>query len=145
MKLETVLATKPPIVLTIAPDETLGRALALLAEHDIGCLPVVEAPGRLVGMLSERDIVRAGALGAVDLEREVATLTTRDVVQGSPGDDVEALLAQMIAGRFRHLPIVDRGELVGVVTIGDVVKARLDSLRGEVETLQTQVMEGPEA
>jgi CBS domain-containing protein len=97
-----------------------------------------------VGILSERDIVRAAAKSESVFEVPVSQLMTRDVVAGAPGDDLGAVGHTMVERRIRHLPVMDAGKLVGIVSIGDVVKAQRDQYEGELDTLQTIVMEkGP--
>jgi CBS domain-containing protein len=96
---------------------------------------------RPIGILSERDIVRAAAKDEQVFPRLVSQLMTRDLVLGGPGDDLIAVGQTMVQRRIRHLPVVDGGRLVGMVSIGDVVKAQRDQYQGEVDTLQTIVME----
>ncbi|MCI0583322.1 MAG: CBS domain-containing protein, partial [Chloroflexi bacterium] len=100
---------------------------------------VVDETGGPVGMLSERDIVREAARDERLFGRTVAEIMTRDVIVGMPEDDLRAVRHTMTERRFRHVPVIAEGRLVGIVSIGDVVKAELDQYLGEVETLQTQV------
>ena len=141
MKLETVLASKGPKVFTIGPELTLAEAAAVLAANNIGALVVTDDAGVPIGILSERDLVREASRDAKFLERTVAATMTRDVTCGSPGDDVEAVLHTMTAGHFRHLPVTEDGALIGVLTIGDLVGAQLNRYKGDLDTLQTQLME----
>ena len=141
MKLENVLAVKGSRIETCALTDTVRDVIAHLKAANVGALVVVDG-GRPVGIISERDIARA-----VDGERNVPSLPvqslmTREVVFGAPGDDVAAVLDTMTANHFRHLPVVLDGELVGIVTTGDLVRAELDTLRGHVVTLEDQVMAG---
>ena len=141
MKLENVLAVKGPRIETCALTDTVRDVIAHLKAANVGALVVVDG-GRPVGIISERDIARA-----VDGESNVPSLPvqslmTREVVFGAPGDDVAAVLDTMTANHFRHLPVVLDGELVGIVTTGDLVRAELDTLRGHVVTLEDQVMAG---
>ena len=140
MKLESVLATKGPRVVTIAGEAPVRAAVALLVEHNIGALVVVDAAGAPQGILSERDIIRESARNDRIYDQRAAEVMTRAVVYGSLGDDVEAVLHAMTTHHFRHLPILDDGALVGIVSIGDVVKAQLNDYVGSIETLQTQLM-----
>ncbi len=142
MKIESVLATKSSDVVTVRPDQSLGEAVRLLAEHNIGALIVVDEPGRPIGVISERDIIREAARTETVLGQAVSRVMTKDLITASPEDDLETVLQTMTAKRFRHLPIVDRERLIGVISIGDVVKAQLDKYQGEVDTLQTQIIEG---
>jgi len=136
MKIQTILATKGATIHTIRSDQTLMEAIRLLAEHKIGALIVVDAAGALAGILSERDIVRQAASGEAPLTRPVSDAMTRDVMTGSPNDDLRSVLQTMTERRFRHLPIVDRGKLAGIISIGDVVKAQLDEYEGTIDSLQ---------
>jgi CBS domain-containing protein len=143
MNMTTLLARKGPKVVTIRPDQTIREALQLLAEHNIGALIAVDEAGRPVGILSERDIVREAARNEAIFARVVSSMMTRDVIIGTPQDDLVSAGATMTEKHIRHLPIVARGRLVGMVSIGDIVKAHRNELQGEVDTLQTQLLEGP--
>ena len=118
---------------------SIRQALALLAEHNIGALVVVDEAAAPAGMLSERDIVREAARDERLFGRTVGEIMTRDVIVGVPEDDLRAVRHTMTERRIRHVPVVVDGRLVGIVSIGDVVKAELDQYLGEVDTLQTQV------
>ena len=142
MKIESILATKSSNVITVGPDQSLREAVDLLAEHNIGALIVVDEPGRPIGIISERDIIREAARTEMVLGQAVSRVMTKDLITASPEDDLETVLQTMTAKRFRHLPIVDRERLIGIISIGDVVKAQLDKYQGEVDTLQTQIIEG---
>jgi CBS domain-containing protein len=142
MNIANVLARKGVKVFTIGPDQSIRQAVAALAEHNIGALVVVEEGGRPVGILSERDVVRAAARSEDVFGRRVSELMTRDVVVGVPEDDLKSVGTTMTERRIRHLPVVEKGRLVGIVSIGDVVKALRDQYEGEVVTLQTQILEG---
>jgi CBS domain-containing protein len=141
MNIASILATKGDKVVTIRAEQSIREALGELAQHNIGALVVVDAALRPIGILSERDIVRAAAKNEAVFPQLVSQLMTRDLVLGSPGDDVGAVGHTMVQRRIRHLPVVDGGKLVGMVSIGDVVKAQRDQYQGEVDTLQTIVME----
>ena len=142
MKIESILATKRSDVFTVGPDQSLREAVDLLAEHNIGALIVVDEPGRPIGIISERDIVREAARTEEVFVQTVSGVMTKNLITASPQDDLETVLQTMTAKRFRHLPIVDGERLIGVISIGDVVKAQLDKYQGEVDTLQTQIIEG---
>jgi CBS domain-containing protein len=141
MNIASILATKGDKVVTIRAEQSIREALGVLAQHNIGALVVVDAALRPIGILSERDIVRAAAKNEAVFPQLVSQLMTRDLVLGSPGDDVGAVGHTMVQRRIRHLPVVHGGKLVGMVSIGDVVKAQRDQYQGEVDTLQTIVME----
>jgi CBS domain-containing protein len=141
MNIAGILATKGDKVVTVRAEQTIREALGILAQHNIGALVVVDAAMRPIGILSERDIVRAAAKDEKVFPLLVSQLMTRDLVLGDPGDDLGAVGQTMVQRRIRHLPVVVNGTLVGMVSIGDVVKAQRDQYQGEVDTLQTIVME----
>ena len=141
MKIESILATKSSNVITVGPDQSLREVVDLLAEHNIGVLIVVDEPGRPIGIISERDIIREAARTKAALDQTVSRVMTEDLITASPEDDLETVLQTMTARRFRHMPIMDQDRLIGVISIGDVVKAQLDKYQGEVDTLQAQVIE----
>ena len=101
---------------------------------------VVDGQGAIAGIVSERDIVRALVRSEAILVEPIATIMTRDVVKGTPQDDLVAVGNTMTEHRFRHLPIVEGGRLIGVISLGDVVKAQRDQYQGEVDTLQFQIL-----
>lgn len=140
MKLSAVLAAKGNRVFTIAPTASIADAVALLAENNIGALIAIGADGLPAGMVSERDIIRRLAQGTGVLTETVSDLMTSPVTVGTSNDDVDSVLRTMTTRRFRHLPVVDDGELVGMVTIGDLVKAELTEFRGAIATLETRLM-----
>jgi CBS domain-containing protein len=140
MKVREILEAKGSRVVTIRPDATLSTAVHRLALERIGALVVSDDGLRVAGILSERDIVTGLARDGADLlatGRHVADLMTRNVATCGPDDTVKWLMAEMTRRRVRHLPVVDDGRLVGVVSIGDVVKSRL----GEVELEATVLRE----
>jgi CBS domain-containing protein len=141
MTIASILATKGNKVVTIRPEQSIRDALRVLAEHNIGALVVVDPGLRPVGILSERDVVRAAVRDESVFGLTVSQLMTRDVILGAPGDDLGAVGHTMIQRRIRHLPVVEGGKLIGMISIGDVVKAQRDHYQGEVDTLQTIVME----
>jgi CBS domain-containing protein len=141
MNIANILARKGSMAVTVRPEESIREALALLARHNIGALIAVQGE-RPVGILSERDIVREAAHNERFFERTVADLMTRDVITGQPHDDLLTVAHTMTERRIRHLPVVDKDRLVGMVSIGDVVKTQRDHYQGEVDTLQTQLLAG---
>jgi CBS domain-containing protein len=130
---------------TISPEQTLKEAIDVMVQHNIGALLVLDANSSLVGILSERDIIRHIARNEHVLSQPVASIMTSDVITGRPQDDVQSLLLTMTQRRFRHLPIKDGDALIGIISIGDVVKAQMDEYQGEIDTLQTQIIEGEAA
>jgi len=140
MNIASILATKGDKVFTIRGEQTIREALVVLAQHNIGALVVVDGL-RPIGILSERDVVRAAVKNEAVFPLLVNQLMTRDLVLGDPGDDLGAVGQTMVQRRIRHLPVVVDGKLVGMISIGDIVKAQRDRYQGEVDTLQIIVME----
>lgn len=140
MNIASLLAatSRPPII--IRPEQSIREAVALLSRHNIGALVVVNAANAPVGIISERDIVREAARNEQVFTRPVSEIMTRDVITGLPEDDLLSVANLMTEKRIRHVPVVDKGKLIGIVSIGDVVKAQRDKYRGEVETLETQIL-----
>ena len=143
MNIASILATKGAQAVTVRPELSVREALGLLARHNIGALIVVEGADRPVGILSERDIVREAARNESVFDRTVAEIMTRDVITGQAQDDLLVVAHTMTEKRIRHLPVVEQGRLVGIVSIGDIVKAQRDHYQGEVDTLQAQLLEDP--
>src|SRR4029434_9070398 len=106
----------------------------------IGALVVLDDARQLIGILSERDIIRAAPMNEAIFSQLVSEVMTREIITAVPQDDLMSVANTMTEMRIRHLPVVDQGRLVGIVSIGDVVKAQRDQYRGEVETLQTQLL-----
>ena len=140
MNIASLLSRKGARVVTVEPQDTVREGLRRLAEHNIGALVVVDGQGGLAGIVSERDIVRALVRTEAILAEPVAAIMTRSVVIGTPQDDLVAVGTTMTERHIRHLPVVDGGRLVGMVSIGDVVKAQRDQYQGEVDTLQFQIL-----
>jgi CBS domain-containing protein len=140
MTIATILATKGFKVITVRPEQKLREALALLAQHSIGAIVVTDATGALVGILSERDIAREAVRNERFFDLSVSAIMTKDVVTGQPQDDLKAVANTMTNKRFRHLPVLDGGKIIGIISLGDVVKAQRDEYLGEVDTLQTQII-----
>ncbi len=141
MKVESILATISLRLITIHADQSVQDAVDLLAKHNVGALVVVDEPGQPLGIISERDIVREAARSEDFLGHPVGRLMTSDLVTVCPEDDVEPVIQTMISRHIRHLPVMDQERLIGVVSIRDVLKAYLGNIQGEVDTLQTQIME----
>jgi CBS domain-containing protein len=140
MNIGAVLASKGVKVVTVRPMQTLREAVLLLAEHNIGAVVVTEESERPSGILSERDIVRTLVRAEAVLDWPVSRIMTRDVIVGAPEDDVLTVGHTMVERRIRHLPVMERGRLVGIVSIGDILKAQRDKYQGEVDTLQLQLL-----
>ena len=140
MNIASVLATKGGRVFTIGPGQTIREALRVLAERNVGALVVVDPAYRPVGILSERDIVRQAVRNESFFGQTVAEIMTRDLIVGQPQDDLATVSYTMTERHIQHLPVVDEGKLVGIVSIGDIVKAQRDRYAGEVDTLQAQLL-----
>jgi CBS domain-containing protein len=140
MNVKTILSLKGSNVTTIEPTATLASAVALLAKHRIGALVVLGADQRVIGILSERDIVRALAeLGAAALATPLAQVMTRKVVTCGDGETVGSIMERMTVGKFRHVPVLEQEQLVGIVSIGDVVKHRLSEIEHESAALRDYI------
>jgi CBS domain-containing protein len=140
MNVKSILAVKGRGVITINPWQTIKEAILVLSRHNIGALVVVDEEGQVIGILSERDIIRQAAKREDVFSQKVNELMTKDVITGMPQDDLHSVANLMTENRVRHLPICSEGKLVGIVSIGDVVKAERDRFKGEVDTLQTQIL-----
>ncbi len=143
MQLSTIIAAKGGFVATIQPDATVADLIAMLAEHNVGAL-VVSADGRTItGIVSERDVVHALTHGAESLTRPVASIMTSHVYCAPPETPVDELMGVMTEKRVRHIPVTDpEGSLLGIVSIGDVVKSRLGELEGERAALMDYITKG---
>ncbi len=128
-------------VISVKPGTSIADVAQILAERRIGTVVVSEDGAKVNGILSERDIVRSLALrGGGCLEEVVDDMMTRNPVCCEKGDSADTVLTRMTDGRFRHMPVVEEGALVGLVTIGDVVKARLQELAMEKNALEGMIM-----
>jgi CBS domain-containing protein len=127
-------------VVTIAPDASVGDAAKVLSARRIGALVVSSDGTDVAGILSERDIVRAiGANGPGCLADLVTTLMTSDIISATRDETVQSVLAKMTQGRFRHMPVMEDAKMVGLISIGDVVKAQLAELSMEKEALEGMI------
>jgi CBS domain-containing protein len=142
MRIADVLRNKGSSVATIRPDATVTELLAGMAQRNIGAM-VVMGPDGLVGIVSERDVVRRlNERGADLLGQSVSEIMTSVVVTCAPGDAVDTLTGLMTENRVRHVPVIANGQLAGIVSIGDVVKTRMEELQAEQEQLQTYITQG---
>lgn len=141
MNIASILASKGVKVVTVQPTQTIREALRLLAEHNIGALVVVDEGDRPAGIVSERDVVRTLARTEAVFDWPVGRIMTKEVIVGGPQDDVLTVGHTMTEKRIRHLPVVERGRLIGIISIGDIVKAQRDKYQGEVDTLQIQLLQ----
>ena len=142
MKISDVLRSKGNLVVTIRPDDTVQTLLALLAEHGVGALVVSEDGKRVDGIVSERDVVRhLHTSGAETLSSPVSAIMTSTVTTCEPGEDLETLAQTMTDRRIRHVPVTQEGELFAIVSIGDIVKHRIDSLQSERDVLVNYIQQ----
>jgi CBS domain-containing protein len=142
MLVSQILKTKGDLVFTATPDETVGAVAALLHSRRVGALVVLDNE-RVVGIVSERDIVRAVAEeGAGALGRPVSICMTADVVYAEPGETVNSLLERMTDRRIRHLPVLKSERLVGIISIGDLVKSKISEVEAEADGLKAYIAAG---
>jgi CBS domain-containing protein len=140
MKLADILAHKGHKVLSTRPSASVDEVVQVLVRHNIGSLMVCEEVDcrRMLGIITERDILRAMAAHRGSLETiEVSDIMTTNVITGSPGDSVEDIMGVMTDNRIRHLPILENDDLVGIISIGDIVKAQHDALTMENHYLKS--------
>jgi CBS domain-containing protein len=140
MKISDVIRSKSSDqIITISPDSSVRDLLALLAEHNIGAVIVSGGGASVDGIVSERDVVRNLNGDDSVLDAPVSQIMTAEVRTCEPGLDVDELMAQMTELRIRHVPVVDHGDLIGVISIGDVVKSRITQLTFERDQLDSYV------
>ena len=140
MLVSDILSTKGANVITVEPNASVANAAQLLAEKHIGALLITGAGGRVTGILSERDIVRAvAARGAAALDSPLSEVMTRKVVTCAAGDTVSVIMERMTTGKFRHIPVVEQDRLVGIISIGDVVKHRVQEIEQESSALRDYI------
>ena len=140
MKIKELPLAKASDLASTRPEETVPQVARELTDRNIGALPVVDQSGNLVGIISERDIVRQIVDNANLLSEPVSSIMTKNLITGMPDDDLKIVAGKMTEKRIRHLPVLENDQLVGMVSIGDVVKAQRDQYEGEVDTLQNQLL-----
>jgi CBS domain-containing protein len=139
-KVADVLKQKGYRVVTVVPGQSVAAVVSVLTQNRIGAAPVINAAGELIGIISERDVVRGVATDGSDvLNRPIEQLMTREVKTCAPDDAIVELMAIMTNARIRHLPVVMQGMLCGIVSIGDVVKQRLAEAQLELEELHRYI------
>jgi CBS domain-containing protein len=140
MNVKTILAAKGGDIFSIEPTADLAAAAKLLSTHRIGAAVIRGAGGRLAGILSERDIVKAvSEHGATALALPVAQVMTRNVTTCSEDDSIADIMEQMTSGKFRHMPVLKNNQLVGVISIGDVVKQRVEEIERDADALRDYI------
>jgi len=143
MTVAAILATKGTSVISTLPTTAMAEAVRVLADKRIGALVVCDEDGALRGILSERDVVHALARhGAGALAQPVSSCMTTNVQTAGRSDTVPALMESMTNGRFRHMPVVETGRLVGIVSIGDVVKHRVAEVEAEAHAMREYIRAG---
>jgi CBS domain-containing protein len=139
MTVRAILDTKGHQIISVTPDVKLSAAVKLLSERRIGAVLVI-ADQHIDGILSERDIVRViGERGAAALDESVHDVMTHKVINCKPSDTVAAIMEKMTSGKFRHLPVLDGDKIVGLISIGDVVKWRVKEFETEQEALRDYI------
>ena len=140
MTVKAILDTKGGNVITIEPTASLEQAAKILAERRIGALVVTGPEQRVVGIVSERDIVAMlAARGCHALDVPLTAVKTRKVTTCSPADTISTIMERMTEGKFRHVPVVEQGRLTGIISIGDVVKHRLQQMETEQNALRDYI------
>jgi len=143
MHVERILALKGNDVISVATNETVGVAANILNDNRIGAILVRDDDGFVRGVLSERDIVRGLAeMGARCMETGVVELMTRNVVFCGPEDNIDTIMAIMTDRRIRHLPVMQDNQLLGIISIGDVVKFRIEEIKGEADAMRQYIATG---
>ena len=138
-----ILKHKGDLVFTVLPHETVAAAAALLHSRRVGAMVVVDQQDKVVGILSERDLVRVVAEeGAPGLNRPISSCMTKDVIFAEPTETVQSLLERMTDRRIRHLPVMKEGRLSGLVSIGDLVKSKIAETEAEAENLKAYISAG---
>lgn len=140
MTVMSILAAKGGSIVTIEPSATLNAAAGVLAARRIGAVLVLGAGDRLIGILSERDIVRVVAeRGASALDDTVGQVMTRNVATCTKDEAIDSIMERMTTGKFRHMPVVESDRVTGIVSIGDVVKRRLETMEQETEAMRDYI------
>ncbi|HVY35297.1 MAG TPA: CBS domain-containing protein [Caulobacteraceae bacterium] len=143
MLVSQILGQKGAVIYSCSPQETIAAAAQRLHDHRIGAMVVLDAKDNVAGIISERDIIRAVAeAGSQALISPVASFMSRDIVYADPKESVDLLLSRMTDRRIRHLPVCEAGKLLGVVSIGDLVKARIAETEAEAEGLKAYIAQG---
>ena len=143
MFVSDILSQKGGLVFSVTPGTTVAEIAKQLSVRHIGSVLILNDQSSVIGIVSERDLVRAlAAHGAKAMELEARQVMTRDVVSCHPDDSIDEVMQTMTNGRFRHIPVVHHGELLGLVSIGDVVKARLEETEHETEALKAYIVAG---
>jgi CBS domain-containing protein len=140
MIVKSIIEIKGRDVVTMEPSASLDTAAKLLAERHIGAVVVLGADDRVVGILSERDIVRAiSERGAAAMHEQISQVMTRKVATCTFDESIHSIMERMTAGKFRHVPVIEQGKLAGIISIGDVVKHRIMEMEHESDALKSYI------
>ena len=143
MRVASLLSSKGSDIVSLRDDQTIADAVALLCERKIGATIVLDKDGKLAGILSERDIIRGLGISGGDIGGKlVSSLMTSSVECCKPDDTVDSIMQRMTMGRFRHMPVLDDGNLIGIISIGDVVKNRISDLEHEASAMRDYIAGG---
>lgn len=143
MNVATILSDKGNKVITASPDDTLLEIAKTLRQHGIGCIVVSKGQGKIAGIVSERDLVRAVAeFGSDVLSTPVSEHMTRKVFTCHKSDTINTIMAAMTDGRFRHMPVIENDSLIGVISIGDVVRLRIAEAELEASAMRSYIATG---
>lgn len=143
MTVASILKQKPDRLISVKETDTLIDVAGILTRENIGAVPVLDAKGEMIGIVSERDIVRQIArAGTTVLTNQVGSMMTTTVLCCAPEDSVESTMAVMTKRRFRHLPVRSAGRIIGMISIGDVVKRRVEDAEREAESLREYIARG---
>ena len=141
MTVASILKQKPDRLISVQENASLSDVAAVLTRENIGAVPVLDAQGQMIGIVSERDIVRQIAReGGAVLNRAVSAMMTRSVVCCAPEDSVASTMAMMTERRFRHLPVRSNGRIIGMISIGDVVKRRVEDAERVAASLRDYIV-----
>lgn len=140
MYVRDILKNKGSDIISVNASDPISKVLSLMADNQIGAVLVTGEGGKIAGIISERDIVKAmKGHGETIFKKSVGDLMTTDVVTCSSKDSIAAIMGMMTSQRFRHVPVVDDGKLVGLISIGDVVKSRIEEAEAEAEALRQYI------
>lgn len=140
MFVSDILKTKGFEIVTLTGTESVTEALAMINQHRIGAVLIMTERGEIAGILSERDLVRAmHRFGREVFDKTVSELMTAPVVTCSPRDPIAAIMGMMTAQRFRHVPVIEGDRLIGLISIGDVVKSHIEEAQAEVDALRRYI------
>ena len=143
MKVSQILTVKGDAVHSVKPDDSIADVVKMLNDKSVGALLVLGDAGEIVGIISERDVIRGlGAKGVALLEHPISSLMTKDVITCDMDRAVDDLMRDMTDHRIRHLPVVENGKLAGVISIGDVVKYRVNELEKESNEMREYIHRG---